>query len=53
MGFVNLNKKFETFDFSIGEFKDHIPYQLILEKKLDYKKFSFTLWRCYRYFKYN
>ena len=45
MGFVNLNKKFEAFDFSIGEFKDHIPYQLILEKKLDYKKFLFTFVR--------
>lgn len=45
MGFMNLNKKFETYDFSIGEFKDHLPYQMIIEKKLDYNKFVFTFVR--------
>ena len=45
MGFINLNKKFETYDFSIGEFKDHLPYQMIIEKKLDYNKFVFTFVR--------
>jgi hypothetical protein len=45
MGFSNLDKKFENYNFSIQDFKDHLPYQLIKKKGLNNNKFIFTFVR--------
>ena len=45
MGYQNLNINFENYNFNLNEFKDHLPYQLIKEKKLSNNKYKFTFIR--------
>jgi hypothetical protein len=45
MGYSNLTRLFENYDFTIGSFEDHLPYQLIKNKELNLNKFIFTFLR--------
>ena len=44
LGYSNL-ENFENYNFSVHDFKDHLPYQLIKKNNLEKNKFSFTFIR--------
>lgn len=44
LGYIDVNEKFEKYDFTIYSFKDHLPYQLI-KKDEYYSKYTFTFIR--------
>lgn len=44
LGYSNL-ENFENYNFSIYNFKDHLPYQLIKKNKLEKNKYVFTFIR--------
>jgi hypothetical protein len=44
LGYSNL-ENFENYNFSVHDFKDHLPYQLIKKNSLEKNKFSFTFIR--------